>query len=106
MIRELLNRLKADKPALAPTRIWHAYEQLEKVNGASPKNELIALVSLIRRITGIDPVLTIYDKTVDANIQGVGVQAALRCWRKIHRRTDELAAHDQGAHCLQHPYRA
>ena len=69
MIRELLDRLKADKPALAPMRIWHAYEQLEKVNGTSPKNELIALVSLIRRVTGIDPVLTMYDKTVDANFK-------------------------------------
>ena len=69
MIRELLDRLKADKPALAPMRIWHAYEQLEKVNGTSPKNELIALVSLIRRITGIDPVLTMYDKTVDTNFK-------------------------------------
>ena len=69
MIRELLERLKADKPALAPLRIWHAYEQLETVNGTTPKNELIALVSLIRRVTGIDPVLTIYDKTVDANFK-------------------------------------
>lgn len=69
MIRELLDRLKADKPALAPMRIWHAYERLEKVNGTSPKNELIALVSLIRRVTGIDPLLTIYDKTVDANFK-------------------------------------
>ncbi len=42
MVRELLDRLKADKPAIAPVRIWHAYEQLEKVNGTSPKNELIA----------------------------------------------------------------
>ncbi|MEI6846785.1 MAG: DEAD/DEAH box helicase family protein [Chlorobiaceae bacterium] len=69
MIRELLDRLKTDKPALAPMRIWHAYEQLEKVNGTTPKNELIALVSLIRRVTGIDPVLTLYDKTVDANFK-------------------------------------
>ncbi|MFZ4525826.1 MAG: DEAD/DEAH box helicase family protein, partial [Chlorobium sp.] len=69
MIRELLDRLKADKPALAPMRIWHAYEQLEKVNGNNPRNELIALVSLIRRVTGIDPVLTMYDKTVDTNFK-------------------------------------
>ena len=69
MIRKLLERLKADKPALAPMRIWHAYEQLEQVNGTSPKNELIALVSLIRRVIGIDTVLTLYDKTVDANFK-------------------------------------
>jgi type I restriction enzyme R subunit len=49
-------------------RIWHAYEQLEQVNG-NPKNELIALVSLIRHVTGIDPALTGYDKTVDAQFK-------------------------------------
>ena len=69
MIREVLDRLNADRPMLAPMRIWHAYEQIEKVNGSSPKNELIALVSLIRRVTGIDPVLTVYDRTVDANFK-------------------------------------
>jgi type I restriction enzyme R subunit len=35
----------------------------------SPRNELIALVSLIRRVTGIDENLTPYDKTVDKNFQ-------------------------------------
>ena len=69
MLKEVLDILKAQKPHLAPFRVWEAYEQLEKVNGRSPKNELIALVSLIRRITGIDEVLTPYDKTVDKNFQ-------------------------------------
>jgi len=68
MIREVLDRLKADKPSLAPMRIWHAYEQLEQVNG-NPKNELVAMVSLIRHVTGIDPALTSYDKTVDAQFK-------------------------------------
>lgn len=39
------------------------------MNGQSPKNELIALVSLIRKVTGIDEVLTPYDKTVDKNFK-------------------------------------
>ncbi len=69
MIREVLDRLMNDKPLLAPMRIWYAYEQIEKVNGANPKNELIALVSLIRRATDIDQMLTAYDKTVDANFK-------------------------------------
>ena len=69
MIKELLERLKLDKPALAPLRIWKAYERLEAVTGTNPVNELVALVSLIRRITGIDAVLTPYDKTVDRNFQ-------------------------------------
>jgi len=69
MIKEVLDKLKLEKPHFAPFRIWQAYEQLEKANGNSPKNELIALVSLIRRITEIDPVLTPYDQTVNRNFQ-------------------------------------
>lgn len=68
MIREVLDRLRADKPSLAPMRIWHAYEQLEKVSG-SPKNELIALVSLIRHVTGIDPELIVFDRSVEARFK-------------------------------------
>ena len=69
MIRELLERLKLEKPTLAPLRIWKAYERLDKVSGGNPVNELMALVSLLRRITGIDATLTPYDKTVDKNFQ-------------------------------------
>ena len=69
MIKEVLDKLKLEKPYFAPFRIWQAYEQLEKVNGNSPKNELTALVSLIRRITEIDSVLTSYDQTVNRNFQ-------------------------------------
>lgn len=69
MIKEIIDKLKLEKPYFAPFRIWQADEQLEKVNGNSPKNELIALFSLIRRITEIDPVLTSYDQTVNRNFQ-------------------------------------
>jgi len=48
--------------------VWRAYEQLKEANG-SPKNELIALVSLIRKVSGIDRFLNGYDKTVDKNFQ-------------------------------------
>lgn len=68
MIKSLLEKIKEDKPVFAPLRIWQAYEQLESVNG-NPKNELTALVALIRRLTGIDQSLTSYDKTVDRNFQ-------------------------------------
>jgi type I restriction enzyme R subunit len=34
-----------------------------------PKNDLVALVSLIRRVAGIDAVLTPYDRTVDGNFK-------------------------------------
>ncbi|TDE05826.1 DEAD/DEAH box helicase family protein [Flavobacterium sandaracinum] len=68
MIKDLCEKLKTEKPLLAPLSVWRAYEQLEKTNG-SAKNELIALVSLIRRVSGIDTTLTAYDKTVDKNFQ-------------------------------------
>jgi type I restriction enzyme R subunit len=69
MVKDVFEKLKMDKPLLAPLYVWQAYEQLEEVNGKSPKDELIALVSLIRRVTGIDEKLTAYDKTVDRNFQ-------------------------------------
>lgn len=68
MIKELFERLKADKPLLAPLNVWRAYEQLEKVNG-SAKKELMAMVALVRRVCDIDGTLTAYDKTVDKNFQ-------------------------------------
>lgn len=68
MIKELVERIKADKPGMAPLTIWRAYEQLEKVNG-QPKNEMMALISLIRRVSGLDGTLTAYDRTVDRNFQ-------------------------------------
>ncbi len=69
MIKEVLDTLKQNKPRLAPARVWQAYEQVEKVNGTSPKNELTALVSLIRRITNIDDTLTSFEQTVNRNFQ-------------------------------------
>ncbi|WP_342304807.1 DEAD/DEAH box helicase family protein [Methanolobus sp. ZRKC5] len=69
MIKELLDKLKMEKPYFAPQRVWKAFEQLEKVNGKSPKSELTALVSLIRRVTEIDPILSAYDLTVNRNFQ-------------------------------------
>ncbi|GIV33823.1 MAG: type III restriction endonuclease subunit R [Chitinophagales bacterium] len=69
MIKDLLEKLKREKPLLAPHYVWDAYAQLEEVTDNSPKNELVALVSLIRRVCGIDPQLTNYSKTVDKNFQ-------------------------------------
>ncbi len=68
MIKEVLEKLQSDKPTLAPLTIWRAYEALEECNG-SPRNELTAIVSLIRKVSGVDTVLTVYDKTVDKNFQ-------------------------------------
>lgn len=69
MVKEVLAALKADKPMLAPLAVWEAYAALEEVKGNRPDKELTALVALLRRITGLDSVLTAYDKTVDRNFQ-------------------------------------
>lgn len=68
MIKEVLEKLQNDKPSLAPLNVWRAYEALEQCNG-SPRNELTAIVSLIRKISGLDGTLTSYDKIVDKNFQ-------------------------------------
>ena len=69
MVKELLEKIKVDKPNMAPLRLWKAYEHLDNVRGMHPINELTALVSLIRRIIGIDTKLTPYSKTVDKHFQ-------------------------------------
>jgi type I restriction enzyme R subunit len=68
MIKDLYEKITTEQPLLAPAHVWRAYEQLGQASG-SAKNELIALVSLIRRVSNIDASLTGYDKTVDRNFQ-------------------------------------
>ncbi|MCW3464234.1 type I restriction endonuclease subunit R [Chitinophaga nivalis] len=68
MIRSLYEKLTMEQPLLAPLNVWRAFEQLKQANG-EPKNELMALVSLIRKVIGIDTTLTGYDKVVDKNFQ-------------------------------------
>ncbi|MTI86588.1 MAG: DEAD/DEAH box helicase [Balneolaceae bacterium] len=69
MLKEVLDLIKQKKPQMAPLNVWNAWEQVKGANGTSPKNELIALVSLIRTASGIDEQLTPYDKTVNKNFQ-------------------------------------
>lgn len=68
MIKDLCDLIKQQQPLLSPLHVWHAYEQLKQATG-SPKNELIALISLIRRVTGIDSSLTQFNKTVDQSFK-------------------------------------
>jgi len=68
MIKDLFDIVSTEQPLLMPLQVWKSYEQLKEVNG-SPRNELIALVSLIRKVSGIDNKLIPYDKTVDKNFQ-------------------------------------
>ncbi|MBR9773451.1 MAG: DEAD/DEAH box helicase family protein, partial [Cytophagales bacterium] len=69
MVKDLLEKIKLDRPQLAPTYIWEAYQQLGQVKENSPKSELITLVSLIRKVAGIDGQLTPYDATVNENFR-------------------------------------
>ncbi|MBF0302274.1 MAG: DEAD/DEAH box helicase family protein [Desulfamplus sp.] len=68
MIRDVMDKLKSDKPRLAPLNVWKAYQALDEIK-ESPLNELTALVALIRRVTGLDQELTPYHSTVRKNFQ-------------------------------------
>ncbi len=69
MIKEVLEKLKSDKPKLAPLNVWQAYEQLDDVKSSKPIGELTALVALIRRVVGIDDKISNFDETVSKNFQ-------------------------------------
>jgi type I restriction enzyme R subunit len=67
MIQDVFDKLQVDKPILAPDYVWEAYEALEEVKNNCPKDELTALVSLIRRVCGIDKELRAFDETIKKN---------------------------------------
>ena len=69
MIQQVMDKLKNDKPRLAPVRVWQAYAQIDDYKGKQPINELTALIALIRRACGIDEKLSTYDDTVRKNFQ-------------------------------------
>lgn len=69
MIREVMNQLKMEKPMLAPDYVWEAYATLGEVKSKQPQDELTALVSLIRKVCGIDQQLRPFDKTINENFQ-------------------------------------
>jgi type I restriction enzyme R subunit len=69
MVKEVLERLRNDRPALAPVKIWQAYNELDGLKATTPQSELTALVALIRRAVGVDKTLTPYDQVVRRNFQ-------------------------------------
>jgi len=69
MIQNLLATLRADRPKLAPVRVWRAYAMLDETKSAEPANELTALVALIRRVCGLDEKIAPYTETVKRNFQ-------------------------------------
>lgn len=68
-IHALFDKLKNDKPRLAPLRVWQAYALLDEYQGKQPSSELTALVALIRRVCGIDRKISPYSETVRRNFQ-------------------------------------
>lgn len=69
MIREVFELLQTDRPLLVPFHVWDAYVQLEEVKSKRPENELTALVSLIRKVCGIDGKLKGFHSTIDENFR-------------------------------------
>ena len=69
MIRALRDKLKDDKPRLAPLHVWKAYALLDDYQRKQPTSDLTALVALIRRVCGIDATLSPYADTVRRNFQ-------------------------------------
>ena len=69
MINTLLTTLKADRPKLAPLRVWRAYALLDEYKGSDRANELAALVALVRRVCGLDAKIAPYADTVRRNFQ-------------------------------------
>tara|TARA_R110002167_G_scaffold366415_1_gene596384 strand:- start:14700 stop:17513 length:2814 start_codon:yes stop_codon:yes gene_type:complete len=67
MIKDVFDKMKLEKPLLAPDSVWNAYAALEEVKSEQPKDQLTALVSLIRRACGIDKELKPYDQTIEKN---------------------------------------
>ena len=69
MIKDLLAKLREDRPLLAPLTVWRAYAHLDDYKGENPVNELTALVALIRRVSGLDETLTRHSDRVRRNFQ-------------------------------------
>jgi type I restriction enzyme R subunit len=67
MIRAVFDRIKHDKPRLSPLYVWKAYEQIDNIKGGNPSTELIALISLVRRVCGVDQKIANYSETVKRN---------------------------------------
>ncbi len=67
MIKKLSQKITLEKPHLAPIKVWKAYETLE--GAKAPLSEMVALVSLIRKVIGLDEVLTPYNEIVQENFK-------------------------------------
>ena len=69
MIKDVMAKLREDRPLLAPLTVWRAYAHLDDYRGENPVNELTALVALIRRVSGLDETLTRHSDRVRRTFQ-------------------------------------
>ncbi len=80
IIKDLYERLMADKPQLHPFKLWDAFAELEDKadegklvhrlpRSNSPKKELMALVAVVRKALQIDEYLVAFETVVDRNFQ-------------------------------------
>ncbi|WP_367110169.1 DEAD/DEAH box helicase family protein [uncultured Psychrobacter sp.] len=69
MIKELYEAIKVSRPPLAILPVWQAYSIIDGVTSNKVEDELTALVSLVRRVVGIDDKLTPFESTVRKNFQ-------------------------------------
>lgn len=76
MAQELLEKIKNDKPILAPEYVWDAYCVIESYNVEThgraslqnrPQSSLTTLISLVRHACGIDKNLVAFNNTIERN---------------------------------------
>lgn len=69
MIKSVMEKLRTERPKLAPMRVFNAYGFLDNYKGKQPATELTALVALIRRVCELDSTIAPYSETVRANFK-------------------------------------
>jgi type I restriction enzyme R subunit len=69
MIKDVMTKLRQDRPKLSPLRVWQAYALLDECKSQQPTSELTALMALVRRATGLDKTLTLNSDRVRRNFQ-------------------------------------
>jgi len=69
MIKQVMDKLRTDRPKLAPMRVFNAYAMLDEYKGKQPVSELTALVALIRRTCDLDKSIKPYSEAVRANFK-------------------------------------
>ncbi len=69
MIKEVMEKIRLEKPTFVPANIWAAYQAVGEIDSKAPVDDLTSLISLIRKICGIDKKLQPYNNTVDKNYQ-------------------------------------